>query len=77
MTTVAILAIGTCDDGWFRGPSPSRSTGDYAKGIVNEEQSRLALHCVFFKFLVSLLICLCTYTRGLPPSLWKMYLLKL
>jgi hypothetical protein len=36
MTTVAIPAIGTCDDGWFRGPSPSRSTGDNAKGMVNE-----------------------------------------
>jgi hypothetical protein len=36
MTTVAIPAIGTCDDGWFRGPSLSRSTGDNAKGMVNE-----------------------------------------
>ena len=36
MTTVAILAISTCDNGWFHGPSPSRSTGNNAKGMVNE-----------------------------------------
>ena len=36
MTTIMIPAISTCDDGWFCGPSPSCSTGNNMKGMVNE-----------------------------------------